>query len=47
MQTKIYLVYMITQGLRYLKDYRIAHLDLKPSNIMMHSKLTVKLIDFG
>lgn len=47
LNTKIYFIYMIGQALRYLKEYKIAHLDLKPSNIMTHRRLTLKLIDFG
>lgn len=46
-QTKIYLGYIIAQSLRYLQEYQIAHLDLKPSNIMLCKKMMVKLIDFG
>jgi serine/threonine protein kinase len=46
-QTKIYLGYIIAQGLRYLQEYQIAHLDLKPSNIMIYKKMMIKLIDFG
>lgn len=46
-QTKIYLSIMIVQSLRYLAEYDIAHLDLKPTNIMTNKKLTIKLIDFG
>lgn len=38
---------MITQSLRYLKEYKIVHLDLKPTNIMTNKRLTIKLIDFG
>lgn len=38
---------MISQSLRYLSEYKIAHLDLKPTNIMTNRKLTIKLIDFG
>lgn len=46
-QTKIYLSFIIAQGLRYLQEYQIAHLDLKPSNIMLYKKMMIKLIDFG
>ena len=47
LNTKIYFILMIGQALRYLKEYKIAHLDLKPSNIMTHRRLILKLIDFG
>lgn len=47
MRTKIYIIMMIGQGLRYLKEYKIAHLDVKPSNIMTCQGFTFKLIDFG
>lgn len=46
-QSKIYLGYILAQGLRYLQEYQIAHLDLKPQNIMICKKMMVKLIDFG
>lgn len=46
-QTKIYFCSMIAQALRYLQEYQITHLDLKPSNIMLSSKMIVKIIDFG
>jgi len=45
--TKIYLILSITQSLRYIRDFRIVHLDLKPSNIMIFCNLLIKLIDFG
>jgi serine/threonine protein kinase len=47
LQSKLYLAVMIAQALRYLQDYRIAHLDLKPENVMLFRELTIKLIDFG
>lgn len=45
--TKLYLIFSITQSLRYIRDFRIVHLDLKPNNIMIFCNLLVKLIDFG
>ena len=46
-QTIIFIAYMIIQGLRCLKDYQIAHLDLKPSNVMIGKRMAVKIIDYG
>lgn len=46
-QTKIYFGYIISLGLKYLQDYQITHLDLKPSNIMLYKKMMIKIIDFG
>ncbi len=47
LQTKLCYMFSITQALRYLKDFEVVHLDLKPSNILMYHSLLVKLIDFG
>ncbi len=46
-QTKLYFGYIIAQSLRYLTEYKIVHLDLKPSNIMLSKLMIIKLIDFG
>jgi hypothetical protein len=45
--SRLYLMFSIVQALRYLRDYRIVHLDLKPNNIMIFCNMLVKLIDFG
>jgi serine/threonine protein kinase len=45
--TKVYLMFMLVQALRCLKDYGVVHLDLKPSNILIYCNLYIKLIDFG
>ncbi len=47
MMTKLYFSLIISHGLRYLQEYKIAHLDLKPTNIMTHFGLKLKIIDFG
>lgn len=38
---------MISLGLKYLQEYQITHLDLKPSNIMLYKKMMIRIIDFG
>ena len=44
--TKLVLLKYIAQGIKFLKDHKICHLDIKPSNILFGNGL-VKLIDFG
>ncbi|XP_018410415.1 PREDICTED: striated muscle preferentially expressed protein kinase [Nanorana parkeri] len=41
-----YLV-QILQGLEYLHEQKILHLDIKPENIMVSYMNTIKIIDFG
>lgn len=37
----------ICEGLKYLHKHKLAHCDLKPSNIMIDFDNIVKIIDFG
>lgn len=41
-----YLV-QILQGVEYLHNRRVLHLDLKPDNIMVTNLNAVKIVDFG
>ena len=42
-----FISYQILNGLKYIHERKIAHLDLKPKNIVIGDYLTVKLIDFS
>jgi serine/threonine protein kinase len=47
LSSKIFILFMLIQGLRYLKLFGIVHLDLKPNNVMISRTMMVKIIDFG
>lgn len=40
-------VRQMLDGLEYLHDHGIVHLDIKPANVMLDSLGTIKIIDFG
>lgn len=40
-------IVQILQGLEYLHNCRILHLDIKPDNIMFTNLNVIKIIDFG
>ena len=40
-------VVQMTEVLRFLKKKKIIHLDIKPSNILVHNDTLLKLCDFG
>ncbi len=45
--TQLNILYQLAQAIKFLKDNKIIHLDLKPLNIMFNEKMELKLIDFG
>lgn len=48
-ETRYEIIIGICEGLRYLHEEKnIAHMDLKPANILLHGKCMVpKITDFG
>ncbi len=55
-ETKIYFLYQISIGIRFLKEFNIVHADLKPQNVLLkimtdrdrqYSTFLLRLIDFG
>lgn len=56
LKNKIFVLFQVSMGLRYLKDYNTVHLDMKPENILIKVATNlftgaffplVKIIDFG
>ena len=46
--TKIFYLSQVANSIRFLKEQKIAHLDLKLNNIMiLMTELNIKIIDFG
>jgi serine/threonine protein kinase len=55
-ETKLFFLYEIAVGLRFLRDYGIIHNDLKPQNVLLkvmsdknkvNSTFMLRIIDFG
>jgi serine/threonine protein kinase len=45
--TKLYLLCQVIQGLRFLRDNKIVHMDMKPQNVLVGKGLLLRLTDFG
>jgi serine/threonine protein kinase len=45
--SKLYILINILQALRLIKDYKVVHMDLHPSNVLVNSNYITNLIDFG
>lgn len=45
--TKLWLIFQVTQALRFISQFGIVHLDVKEANVIVMKKMICKLIDFG
>lgn len=45
--SKLYVLINVLQALRLIKEYRVVHMDLSPSNILVNPSYITQLIDFG
>lgn len=46
-KTKFEIMHKIIQGLRFLRDCNIIHMDMKFENILLAKDLGIKIADFG
>lgn len=44
---KLHILSHLSNAIRFLESYQVAHLDLTPSNIIVVKDFLIKLIDFG
>jgi serine/threonine protein kinase len=47
LDSKLHMLAHISNGLRFLTYYKIVHLDLNPSNVLVYDGYLPKIIDFG
>ncbi|CAD8121990.1 unnamed protein product [Paramecium sonneborni] len=47
LSTRIFIAHSIAMGLRYIHNYGIIHMDIKPANILIAKTLMAKITDFG
>lgn len=43
----VHFMQQICNGLKYIHDNKIVHLDINPTNILLDSNYTLKISDFG
>ncbi|CAD8209936.1 unnamed protein product [Paramecium octaurelia] len=47
LSTRIFIAHNIAMGLRYIHNYNIIHMDIKPANILISKTYMAKITDFG
>jgi serine/threonine protein kinase len=47
LRSKLFLLFHLVHGVRFLIGREIVHLDLKPANVVVCKQLIPKIVDFG
>ena len=45
--SKVQCLTRLVKSLRYMEEKKVEHMDLKPENVVVDSRMNLRLIDFG